>query len=49
MAEYETLVVEEKDGVAWVRMNRPDEDTNVSKGVTAGKGGGCRRDNCPSL
>ena len=25
MAEYETLVVEEKDGVAWVRMNRPDE------------------------
>lgn len=25
MPEYETLVVEEKDGVAWIRMNRPDD------------------------
>ncbi|MBW1786698.1 MAG: enoyl-CoA hydratase [Deltaproteobacteria bacterium] len=25
MTEYETLVFEEKDSVAWIRMNRPDE------------------------
>jgi len=25
MKDYETLILEEKEGVAWIRMNRPDE------------------------